>query len=101
MKQLKEFINESLYKLKDVKDAINDELNKTDKNLIQKMANEIKDDIDDQDEYIEGNDESYIWELICKVAKTLNTKPENLWDDCGGSYLFTDAIANADKIMNK
>lgn len=93
MKHLNEFINESLYKMADVKKAIDDELKKIDKNLIQKMENEIKDDIDDQDEYIEDNEDSYIWQLICRVAKALKTKPENLWDDCGGSYLFADAIS--------
>jgi len=93
MKHINEYLNESLYQLRDVKDAIEEELNKMDKNLIQKMQNEIKDDIDDQDEFVEDNDDSYIWQLICKVAKSLNTTPENLWDDCGGSFLFSDAIS--------
>lgn len=101
MKQLKEFINESLYKLKDVKDAIENELKTYSKEMIQKMANEIQDDIDDQDNFIEDNEDSYIWQFMCKVAKTLKTKPEDLWEDCGGSYMFANAIANADKIMNK
>ena len=96
MKNLTEYINESLYQLKDVKKAINDELDKTDKDLIKKMANEIKDDIDDQDNFIHDNEESYIWQLICRVAKTLKTKPENLWEDCGGSYLFANAISMKD-----
>ena len=96
MKQLKEYINESLYKMKDVKKVIDDELKTYSKEMIKKMSNEIKDDIDDQDDYINGNDESYIWQFICNCAKALNTKPENLWDDCGGSYLFADAIAMLD-----
>lgn len=94
MKQLKEFINESLYKLKDVKKTIDEELKTYSKEMIQKMSNEIKDDIDEQDNFIEGNDESYIWQFICNCAKALKTKPENLWEDCGGSYMFADAIAN-------
>lgn len=95
MKQLTEFINESLYKFKDVKKVIEDELKTYSKEMIQKMANEIQDDIDDQDNFIEDNDESYIWQFICNCAKALKTKPENLWEDCGGSYMFADAIANA------
>lgn len=95
MKQLTEFINESLYKFKDVKKVIEDELKTYSKEMIQKMSNEIQDDIDDQDNFIEDNDESYIWQFICNCAKALKTKPENLWEDCGGSYMFADAIANA------
>lgn len=95
MKQLTEFINESLYKFKDVKKVIEDELKTYSKEMIQKMANEIQDDIDEQDNFIEDNDESYIWQFICNCAKALKTKPENLWEDCGGSYMFADAIANA------
>ena len=94
MKDIKEFINENLYHWKDVKDVIEDELKTYSKEMIQKMKNEIKDDIDDQDEFIEGNNESYIWQFICNCAKALKTKPEDLWEDCGGSYLFSDAISN-------
>lgn len=94
MKDIKEFINENLYKMKDVKNVIEDELKTYSKEMIQKMENEIKDDIDDQDEFIEGNEESYIWQFICNCAKALKTKPEDLWEDCGGSYLFSDAIGN-------
>ena len=93
MKDIKNFINEGLYKMKDVKQTIADELKTYSKEMIQKMENEIKDDIDDQDEFIEGNDESYIWQFICNCAKALKAKPEDLWDDCGGSYLFADAIS--------
>lgn len=93
MKDIKAFINENLYKMKDVKRVIDDELKTYSKEMIQKMKNEIKDDIDDQDKFIEGNKESYIWQFICNCAKALKTKPEELWDDCCGSYLFADAIS--------
>lgn len=95
MKQLNDFINENLYKMKDVKKVIEDEIKTYSKEMLQKMANEIKDDIDEQDEYIEDNDDSYIWKFICNCAKALKTKPEDLWEDCGGSYMFADAISNA------
>jgi len=94
MKDIKEFINESIYHMKDVKKVIEDELKTYSKEMIQKMENEIKDDIDEQDEFIEGNDESYIWQFMCNCAKALKTKPEDLWEDCGGSHLFSDAISN-------
>ena len=93
MKDIKEFINENLYKMKDVKKVINDELKTYSKEMIQKMKNEIKNDIDDQDKFIEGNEKSYIWQFICNCAKALKTKPENLWEDCEGSYMFANAIS--------
>jgi len=93
MKDIKEFINENLYKMKDVKKVIDDELKTYSKEMIQKMKNEIKDDINDQDEFIECNNESFIWQFICNCAKALKTKPEDLWEDCEGSYLFADAIS--------
>ena len=93
MKHFIDFINESLYKLNDIKKTIDQELKKCDKKLIDQMSNEIKDDIDKQDEFIEGNEDSYIWKFITACAKELNTKPENLWEDCGGSYIFADAIS--------
>ena len=52
MKQLNDFINENLYKMKDVKKVIEDEIKTYSKEMLQKMANEIQDDIDEQDEYI-------------------------------------------------
>lgn len=95
MKQLKEFISESLYKLKDIQKVIEDELKTYSKEMIQKMKAEIKDenDIDEQDNFINGNDESYIWQFICNCAKALKTEPSNLWEDCGGSFLFSRAIS--------
>ena len=84
MKDIKEFINENLYHAKDVKKVIEDELKTYSKEMIQKMENE----------FIEDNNESYIWQFICNCAKALKTKPEDLWEDCGGSYLFSDAISN-------
>ena len=95
MKQLIDFINENIYHWKDVKKTIKDELKTYSKEMLQKMANEIKDDIDEQDEFICDNDESYIWQFICNCAKALKTKPEKLWDDCGGSYMFANEVSNA------
>ena len=95
MKTLKETILESMYQRKDVEKTMNDVLKSYSKSMISSMANEIQDDIDEQDKYICDNDESYIWQFICDCAKMLKTSADDLWDDCGGSYMFADAIANA------
>jgi len=91
MKTVIEYINEE-YHWKDVKSTIQKEINTYSKEMISKMKSEIKDDIDDQDNAIFKNEKSKVWDLIKNCALDLKVSPEQLWDDCGGSHMFTDEL---------
>lgn len=94
MKSLTQFILESRFDMDKALAAINKVVKTYDKKFIEKAISEIKDDIDEQDEYIEDNPDSYIWQFIQDVADELNMKIEDVWSEMGGSYDFANALSS-------
>ena len=92
MKGLVDFINESKFDRDKALKVIKDVAKKYDKKFIQDAIQEIQDDIDEQDEYIEDNPESNIWQFVQDVADELNMDVWDLWGEMGGSYDFADAL---------
>ena len=107
MKDITKYITEHNvdYHMDDVKKAIKDVFDKHKKEWDAKkfkdwlfdIGQETKDDIDDQDNSICDNDGSDTWRLMKEVAKIIGVDVEDLWEDCGGSYLFIETIMDLDK----
>ena len=107
MKDITKYITEHNvnYHMKDVKAAIKNVFDKNKKewdakkfkDWIFNIGQETKDDIDDQDNSIYDNDGSDTWRLMKEASKILDVDVYDLWEDCGGSYLFIETIQDLDK----
>lgn len=94
MKSLTEFIIESKFDREKVLKTANEIAKKYDKKFIKDAIQEIQDDIDEQDEFVEDNPESNIWQFIQDVATELKMDIEDLWEQMGGSYDFADILSS-------
>ena len=94
MKSLEQFILESRFDRNKAMDAIQKIVKTYDKKFIKDAIQEIQDDIDEQDKFIEDNPDSNIWQFIQDVANELNMDVFDLWEQMGGSYDFADALSS-------
>ena len=106
MKDITQYITEhKYYSMNDLKAAIKDVFDTKKKKMspkdfktwVSNIMGETRDDIDDQDNHIYDRDLSKTWKLIKEVAKILDVDVYDLWEDCGGSYLFIETIQDLDK----
>lgn len=107
MKDITKYITEHNvdYHMDDVKNAIKDvfetkkkELDSTEfKEWLHDIGQETRDDIDAQDNNIYHKNGSATWGLMKEVAQIIGVDVDDLWEDCGGSYLFIETIIDLDK----
>ena len=94
MKSITQFILESKFDRDNVLKTIQDIAKTYDKKFIKDAIQEIQSDIDEQDEFVEDNPDSNIWQFIQDVADELDMDVFDLWSEMGGSYDFADALSS-------
>lgn len=73
---------------------------KEDKSWSKDLWSETKDELDEQDDDIAGNDCSSVWQLFSEIANKAKMDVDDVWDIIGGSYDMFHLIENVEKELH-